>query len=1000
MSFLIDKAKHYKWQLSVLIIALLFVIFLWVLPLIISQQFQKWVLANGGEEVTVENVDFNIFTADFKMEGVVIKRSGYEPLLLPVLELKAKLWDLLDRRVVINRIKLEGVELTIDQSEPEAQHVGGILLKNIASEEKSPADEKSEPWTFNIQELSLTSFTVLLKHSNLNSKLLIKTLNLKGLDSLPGTGAAQLKFQGELDNAALELEGELTPFSEEPGFKGTLSLQSLDLEPYLAFVTGSSTKQAVVSIDTALHVQQLTSGKISVKQQGNILLGQLKLPEADMTLIAEKLKWDGSLDLTVDQAKHIQVNADGDFNLSGADLKLENKLDVLADTIAWQGDIDVNLSSETQLVSQLNGKFTTGNFQFNSQEKDISLSNTMLNWQGDLNVKQNANQLEITANGKLLNEGHKLSSPTLDLNLVNQSLDWQGSLNVDKKTDQLETAAQGKLINAGLNLSRPTQQVNLVNQTMNWQGDVNVAINNQSMGLQSASQLRLDDFSIMASGDVERLIEIKQVRFDDVVLASLEDVKAQNVSLKGLSVGNLPKLGDIPENLPGFANYDELLFEDLAFSGKEGLSINRIAQAGVQHVVLKDESGEWIFFSVLRAINRITGNKPQQEEETKQASEQVSEEATAFSIETVETVDAGVIYYIDQSLPEKFIQKIMIDKFKVTGINSKSTKPSQLELIAQIDDAKAKVNGSIALFDKNRDFDFTINVDALSLLPYSYFMEKSLGYEVDSGSLIAKGTYKARDAVLESTTELTLHQLDVRALTAEELKKLDAKQNSGLETGLSMLKDKNDTIELSIPVNGKFDELKVDPGDIINQALGSALKTGAKTYFAAALFPFGTLLVVADAVGSNAMQVKLDPVYFDADKTDLQSKFQEYLSKVANVLEEKPEIFIKVCGVAVNADRSALIAEQKKLFQEQLAKKEPESESVNKKDSSGTNTEAPAFKVDEALLKTELQSIAKQRGKTVSRYLIDKLSVVPKRLIPCQPRDTPVIAGATIWATP
>ena len=268
-------------------------------------------------------------------------------------------------------------------------------------------------------------------------------------------------------------------------------------------------------------------------------------------------------------------------------------------------------------------------------------------------------------------------------------------------------------------------------------------------------------------------------------------------------------------------------------------------------------------------------------------------------------------------------------------------------------------------------------------------MEKGLGYQVDSGSLNATGKYTAKDAVLESATELTLYQLDVRALTEAELKALDATQNSGLETGLSMLKDKNDTIKLNIPVNGKFEDLKVDPSDIINQALGSALKTGAKTYFAAALFPFGTLLVVADAVGSNAMQVNLDPVFFAPEQVNLESKYQEYLKKVSVVLDEKPEIHIKICGVAVTEDKNSLIKKQERLFQAELEKLKQANEKTKNNDDkaeSKDKAEPPKFIVDQDLLENDLKALAKNRGSNVTRYLIDKQSVDPKRLTPCQPR--------------
>ncbi|NNJ92226.1 MAG: DUF748 domain-containing protein, partial [Gammaproteobacteria bacterium] len=309
-----------------------------------------------------------------------------------------------------------------------------------------------------------------------------------------------------------------------------------------------------------------------------------------------------------------------------------------------------------------------------------------------------------------------------------------------------------------------------------------------------------------------------------------------------------------------------------------------------------------------------------------------------------------------------------------------SQQTSPVKLKAKLDKAAVDIQGSISLFAATPEFDFKADIKALSMLPYSSFMEKALGYQVDSGILSAKGKFKGTDGKLESETDLTLNQLDINPLTEEQLKKLGAKQNSGLETGLSMLKDKNDTIKFKLPVNGKFDNLKVDPGDIINQALGSALKRGAKTYFAAALFPFGTLLVIADAASDKAMQVKLDPVVFTEATGEFDVKYHEYLQKVAAILEEKPEIYVKVCGVASASDRDFYVAQMKQEFLATL--KKAETADATKKQ----QKEQPEFAVDAKILGDKLTVLAKLRAAIVSDYMINKAAVKADRLVDCQPR--------------
>jgi predicted RNA-binding protein with RPS1 domain len=970
-----ENARRYKWQISAATILLLLLIFLWVLPLIISAQFQKWVLENGGEDVSVEDVDFNLFTAHFRIQNVLIKRAGYEPLLLPVLEVKGNLSDLPDKRFVITMVSIQGLNLTVDYSNPESEHVGGILIQKLTSTEPTAPDEDEKPWSFKVQKLTLLNSQLTYKHTELESSLTISKLTLDDLDNLPNAGQANLHFNGAIDESALELIGKLDLFSGEPGFAGNLSLKSFNADPYLAFLTGQPGRKALVSINTELAVRQLANGGLVASQQGEFAIAQLKLPEETINLGSDQLTWNGNLEFSMHESQQIETSGKGDFRLAGFNLQQANTLKLQADPVAWQGRFDVKLAADTKIIANLDGIFSTEKMDFVSPEQDIRLQNEKISWQGKLGLDKSADQLIVSADGNILNKGMDLFSSGKDLHLQNTELKWQGQIAVNQSAGQLDFTADGNLVNQSFALEKPVVDVKLVNDNLSWQGNAGVSFNGENMHINATSEMQLNKLSMSASGQAERLLLLDEARLEQVAISSLEDLKLEKALFKGLSLGSLPKVKKVPADLTGFANYDQLEFDKISFNQAQGVSIGRIAQSGVEHVVLKDASGEWMFFSLLRTLRKITGNT---QDEQPEKSENTSSETIAFSVDRLETTDPGIIHYIDESMPGTFAQKIMVDRFSLSNIDSASNEDSKLDLVAKINDAKAVVKGSIKLFDQNRDFQMTTSITALSLLPYSYFVEKSLGYQVDSGSLNAKGTYKASNAVLESSTELTLHGLDVRALSEAELKKLDAKQNSGLETGLSMLKDNEDTIQLNIPVNGKFDDIKVDPSDIINQAMGAALKTGAKTYLAAALFPFGTLLVVADAVGSRAMQIHLDPVFFAPEQVTLETNSIEYLKKIAQVLDEKPEIAIKVCGVAVSEDSIALTAKQEKVFKEAQEKQ--------KKTEDEKKPEAPKFQVDQAQLDNDLKALARNRAEKVSRHLIDKLSVKPERLVPCQPR--------------
>ncbi|MGD2056658.1 MAG: hypothetical protein PVJ15_07615, partial [Gammaproteobacteria bacterium] len=151
----------------------------------------------------------------------------------------------------------------------------------------------------------------------------------------------------------------------------------------------------------------------------------------------------------------------------------------------------------------------------------------------------------------------------------------------------------------------------------------------------------------------------------------------------------------------------------------------------------------------------------------------------------------------------------------------------------------------------------------------------------------------------------------------------------------------------------------------------SATKKGAMTYLTLALQPYGTLITVAQLAGEMAAKVRLDPVIFPAGSTAIDYARFEYLDKVAGILKDRPEVNIKLCGVAVEADRAA--------FQEQASA--PAGGDGKEKQAEAAPEPAAQVISDDRLL-----ALADERDSAVKEYLITKHAVNAARLVACQPR--------------
>jgi len=850
------QLRKHKWATLAVSFLILLTIVVSVLPLMISSQLQKWLLANGADEASIENVDFNPFTAELAVYDLLVKRQGAETLKLKSLQTSLLRLPLFERRVVIPHVLIEGLSMSVDLSDPDHYRFGGISLPSTTPEpqEKTQTDAH---WSLLISSIRLGNHQYSVTKAALKADLAIAGLNIDNLDTARNADAFSVELQASLNGAPLTLSGEVAAFVEEPGFVGKYSAQKLDLTPFLTEIDPSfSSNSLTVSADNSLQFQQLKNGEQSFSQQGKSSLLNLNWKAGETEIHTKAMDWSGKVNLTL----------------------------ASSDNPDSPGSLDVSVA------------------------------------------------------GQLDNLGLQIKQSEKDLMAINEKIQWNGELALQKHQETMALSSSANVELEGLKVSHIS--------------------NNQ--GLVSASHIKADTLKLEAVDKIHiDQLAIKQLHLDKSVVAANDEIK-ENFIYK----------------------QDELILDELNYSPADGLSIRQLVPSNINANVHRTKDGVWHFEHLL-ALNKLAADKDNAN--VKQPEEKANGESKLpIRIDKVLLQKRAEISYVDHRLAEGFRQHLVVESLEIDNIDNTSMKGSPLKLKAKLDKASVDIQGNVSLFAASPEFDLKADIKALSMLPYSSFMEKALGYQVDSGILSADGEFKGADGKLESETELTLHQLDIKALSEEQLKELGAKQNSGLETGLSMLKDKNDTIKLKLPVNGAFDNLKVDPGDIINQALGSALKSGAKTYFAAALFPFGTLLVIADAASDKAMQVKLDPVVFTAGTGDFDPKYHEYLQKVGGVLDEKPEIYVKVCGVSNQSDREIFMAQMKQEFI--AAQKKAAAKESAKEPTKDQKQKQPEFIVDEKLLSDKLTELAIQRAAIVSDYMINKVAVKSERLVDCQPR--------------
>lgn len=329
--------------------------------------------------------------------------------------------------------------------------------------------------------------------------------------------------------------------------------------------------------------------------------------------------------------------------------------------------------------------------------------------------------------------------------------------------------------------------------------------------------------------------------------------------------------------------------------------------------------------------------------------------APAIAINEIVIDGDSKIYFSDDSVQPPFHLTAGLNEVTLKQLDTRQPdQQSPFSIRASLGRyGRLRAEGQLQPFLSPPGAGFKATLRAFALPPLTSYTRESLGLKLDSGTLdmdLALGSHTGK---LDGKATLKLHQLALKTVKSEN--SLQSRIPVPINVALSSLRDKNNTIELEIPVRGDAGSPDFDVSDAIGKALSGAISKGAMTYLAVALQPYGTIFTVAKYAHDKLGQIQLEPVSFAPGEASLPEKQHPYLDKVAELLKNRPKLTVKVCGTAVRKDLPAPPG----------------------------NT-----KVDAALPAT-LETLAQQRADAVMAYLVEQAGATPGQLVSCAPRIEP-----------
>ncbi|PCH84110.1 MAG: hypothetical protein COB89_05145, partial [Piscirickettsiaceae bacterium] len=443
---------------------------------------------------------------------------------------------------------------------------------------------------------------------------------------------------------------------------------------------------------------------------------------------------------------------------------------------------------------------------------------------------------------------------------------------------------------------------------------------------------------------------LQQLSIPKVELREIDDIKLSAITLSGLTIA--AKQSKKPLLNSKLISIESLHIEDL-----RNISLGKIKLDSVLALLDINQQGD------LPLLTQLNDNLASNKEQTTPAPNE--SEPSHIHIAGI-TFTGNNVIDINKATKSGSVKKtILIKQLDIGDINSQNEKQlTPITLKAVIDKhSNITTDASIALFSKKTNANIKASLNAIELHSFSPIISEQIGYKIHTGQLNANLDLNIKRNILDGKTSVDINQLSLEIANADTASKMTSQLPMPLESALSLLRDDNDDISLSIPIKGNLASPDLNISDVINTAIGNALQGTVKNYLKYALQPYGLIFMAAEQAYGAATAIRLEAVTFPAGEATLPSNAATYLEKIGGMMNKRPSLRIKVCGLSTSADTVV-----------SNPGNQTKSESVK-----------PIGTTPTTITKEQRLELAKSRALAVKSHLISNYSIDAKRLFSCAP---------------
>jgi outer membrane protein OmpA-like peptidoglycan-associated protein len=244
------------------------------------------------------------------------------------------------------------------------------------------------------------------------------------------------------------------------------------------------------------------------------------------------------------------------------------------------------------------------------------------------------------------------------------------------------------------------------------------------------------------------------------------------------------------------------------------------------------------------------------------------------------SLQGGGVHFSDNYVKPHYTADLKALGGVISGLSSAAASTATVDLRGQVNDAPLAIAGRINPLRGNLFLDIKASVSGMDMAPFSPYSGKYMGYDIEKGKLSFEVVYQVLDHALTAQNHLVLDQLTF----GNKVEGPDATQLP-VQLAIALLKDRNGTIDINLPVEGSLNDPQFSVGGIIFKMVINLI-TKAITA------PFSLIASFFEG-GASASFMAFDPglsVIPTAGAAQLQS--------LAHALTERPALKLEITGRA------------------------------------------------------------------------------------------------------